>query len=65
MTLVHVSFQKSIMEGLHLQIDFSKHEGVCAFRNTYFLKSIWLQISMIGFSVPVKVEFGVKRNCIL
>lgn len=38
MTLVDVSFQKSIMEGLHLQMDFNKHEGVYCFRNTYFFK---------------------------
>lgn len=63
--LVDVRLQKSVMEGLHLKMDFSKHEGVCGFRNTYIFKSIWSQISVIGNSVPVKVEFGVKRNCIL
>lgn len=34
--LVEVSFQKSRMEGLHLLMDCSKHEGADGFRETSF-----------------------------
>lgn len=37
MILVDASFQKSRMEGLHLLMYCSKHEGVDGFRETSFL----------------------------